>query len=95
MCLRPPVWLALPDGGYERNDALYCGETEPRSDGELIAFCDYHSGLHGLGLYGGDDKLAKVLEALDLHSLGIYGEHELTKVLEALESGIQTEESNI
>lgn len=65
MCFNPPEWLVLPDRSYEPladNDALYCGETEQRSDGEAIALCDYHSGLHWLGIYG-DDELIKALEA--------------------------------
>jgi hypothetical protein len=97
MCLRPPAWLRLPDGSYERladNDALYCGEIEARSDGELIALCDHHRGTYWLRANGGDDMLSKALEALDLHSLGMYDDDRLTKALEALESGIQTEESN-
>jgi hypothetical protein len=65
MCFDPPKWLVLPDRSHERladNDALYCGETGPRSDGEAIALCEYHSGLHWLGIYG-DGELTKAFES--------------------------------
>ena len=65
MCFRPPAWLALPDRVYEPlalNDAIYCGETEPRADGELVALCDYHQRIHHLGIYG-DAELVRLLES--------------------------------
>jgi hypothetical protein len=76
MCFQSPTWLALPDRRYERlgdRDALYCGETEMRSDGELVALCDHHQLIHWLGIYGNDEAIRALESGMVEDERGLIG----------------------